>query len=66
MHEGCMLQHKWHTEAFSVGTMVTGDIVQFDINNDLCVAQKPDWRWPKLNPLDCWCSPIAMETDAAA
>lgn len=67
MREGCMLERKGHTETSAVGTMVTSDITWFAVNsNDLCAALKPEWRWPKLNPVDCWCSPIAMETDVAA
>lgn len=67
MREGCMLERKGHMETSAMGTMVTSDITWFAINsNDLCTALKPKWRWPKLNRVDCWCSPIAMETDVAA
>lgn len=67
MREGCMLERKGHRETSAVGTMVTSDVTWFAVSsNDLCAAPKPEWRWPKLNPVDCWCSPIAMETDVAA
>lgn len=42
MHGGCMLQQKGHMETSSVNTIVTGGIVQLDMNNNLCVAQKPN------------------------
>lgn len=43
MREGCMLEHKGHTETSAVGTMVTSDITWFAVNsNDLCAALSED------------------------